>query len=258
MLSLLKADLFRIAKSKLTFISLIIASTLPILMVLLYYGLGKLDEEGYLAQMFSARMLMASVFSLSDNVGLVICVFSAIFVSMDLANGTLRNKVIAGHSRSSIYLSHVVASVIYNVIVISVYAGLTLLFGSLILGFGGDMSSEEIKSFVFSMVTGMTTFVYVATISSFFGLVVGSVAPSIIFTVLFCLLLSLVTGVVSLIDYSNFKYIVYFIPTFANGNALGVTVVDNTLFIEAMVSYGAFSVLNVFLGIVLFTKKDLK
>lgn len=52
------------------------------------------------------RSLEDYYFQFAHVVGLFIAVFSTIFLSREYSDGTVRNKVIAGHTRRDIYLSH--------------------------------------------------------------------------------------------------------------------------------------------------------
>ena len=272
MLSLLKADLFRIFRGKLARIGLIIATALPVLIVFMYYGIelsmeSMADGEDVTMELFSVASMIKSAFSVSDNIGLVIIIFSVIFVSLDIANGTLRNKVIAGHSRTTIYCSHLLASIIYNLIMITVYASITILL-TLLLFKQPSFSAEELKGLIYSVIIGIATYVFMATVTTFLALILGSIAPSIILTVAFTMVIAFVTMIFYVVfqfgmfeDMERFeplKYVLYFIPLFANGSTLAATEVNSTVFLEGMISYVLFGGLNVFLGLLAFNKKDLK
>lgn len=273
MLSLLKADLFRIFRGKLARIGLIISVVLPVVIVLIYYAADAslasiTDGEDVTFGLFSASSLIKTSFSVSDNMGLVIIIFSVIFVSLDIVNGTLRNKVIAGHSRTSIYCSHLLSSIIYNLVMIIIYTSITTLLTLLLFKRNNPFSADEIRGLVYSIILGLVTYVFVATVTTFLALILGSIAPSIILTVAYTMVIAFVTMIFFLIfqwgaieDAERFeplKYILYFIPLFANGSTLTVAEVNNTVFIEGMVSYLLFGGLNVFLGLLAFNRKDLK
>ena len=60
-------------------------------------------------------------------------VFLGIFVGTDYSDGTLRNKILIGHSRFSIYLSKLVVCTIADILLHLVYLMLTLILGWLFL-----------------------------------------------------------------------------------------------------------------------------
>ena len=263
MLSLLKADFFRIYKGKLARIGLIVATVLPILMVLMYYGVNELNaaltEEDMMGMdLFGATTLIKTAFSLGYNIGLVIIIFSTIFVSLDMSSGTLRNKLISGHSRTSIYCSHLITTMIYNVVMIVIYASITTIFSFIVFKNGRDLPAEEIKSLIYTVIIGIFAYVFIATVTTLLSLVIGSVAPSIIITTVYTIGISLVTTVLLMINYSKFEHIVYMIPLFVNSQAIAITGINDTMFIEGMISYLIFGGLNVFLGLLEFNRKDLK
>lgn len=263
MLNLVKADLFRIIKSKLAIVSLIIVAATPILVVGMYYGISLMmnvmDDSGELGLFINAKILMANSFSVSDNVGLVVPVFASIFVALDVSNGTLRNKVIAGHSRTSIYFSHLICSILYSVVMIVLYATLTTLLGLAFFDYGVEIDANEIKNIIYTIINGITTFAFMATIATLFALIIPSVAPAIIFTVLVAVALSLAAGISGLLigASENAKHFVYLIPTYATSTSLLGTM-DETVFLEGMASYAFFGGLNIYLALLVFRKKDLK
>ncbi len=260
---LLKADLFRIRKSKLSFISLILAVAVPLFIVLMYFGINKLfnsDDMGGLGfDLFNVRTMFASSYSLTDNVGLVLPIFSAIFVSLDVTNGTLRNKVIVGESRTRIYLSHLISAILFNVLIITLYAAFTMLFGFIFFDWGVELKGEEVTRLIYIIIIGTLSYVYVASITTFLSLVLNSTAPAIIFTVLYCLVLGIACSVIQLINYESFKYLVYLIPTFSNGTSIIINPeINNVMFFEGLASLILFTALNTVVGITLFKKKELK
>ena len=273
MKQLLKADLYRMRKSRLSRIALILACAFPVLVVLLYAGLQALGDLGSdLAEtgLFNANSIIGSVYSLTNNIGLVVPAFAGILACSDYSNGTLRNKVIAGNRRSSIYLSHLVVSILFSVGIITIYAlvstGLSLLF----FPFSKGAEQTFVRDIVFFVVYGTATFAFVATLSTMLAMVLRSTAPTILFTILFTVLLSVLTTVLSLIDYSSFRHVIYCIPTFAGNflsigslNVLDLLVQTNAaskelIFAEGMLSYLFFGTLHTVVGLLIFQKRDIK
>ena len=276
MKQLIKADLYRVLKSKLTLVTFILVTAFPVLITLLYLGLQFISSlEADLAgevvsELISANMLMSSAYSLTNNVGLILPAFAGIFVCMDISHGTLRNKVIVGKSRTSIYLSHLVVSILYNVAAITLYAAITSGLALLFFKYRTRPGTDVTKQILYWAVNGTMTFIFVATISTFFGLVVRSTAPTIIFTIVLTMGLSMISSVVSILDYEKFQYAVYLIPTFTSSSftldsmSLGAIFGPvneppiDVMFWEGVASYAFFGTLNTVLGILIFRKKDIK
>ncbi|MBQ9468106.1 MAG: ABC transporter permease [Clostridia bacterium] len=273
MIRLLKADLYRVLRSKLTLIALLLAVGFPILTVLLYSGLkliGGIAEDPALGSLFSANTIIGTVYSLSNNVGLVVPAFAGILVCLDYSNGTLRNKVIAGNRRSQIYLSHLTVSILFSVVIISVYAllmaGLALIFFPFTVDPAVDLGLEI---FWFIM-NGTLTFAFMATVSTLFAMIFRSTAPTIIFTIVFSIALYALTSVLMAIDLGNFKYAAYFIPTFSGNffslssfGALGMfgqtaEASKWLMFAEGTASFFFFGAVNTVIGLYFFKKRDIR
>lgn len=271
---LLKADIYRVVKSRLSLIALILAAAFPVLIVLMYAGIraigGMDDPELGMDMLFNANSIIGSVYSLSNNIGLVVPAFAGILVCMDYSNGTLRNKVIAGNRRSAIYLSHLIVSILFSVIIITIYAAVTAGLALLFFPFrteGFENLGQEILYFV---VNGTMTFVFMATFTTMLAMVTRNAAPTIIFTVVFAIALFAINSVIMLIDYEKYKYAVYFIPTFGgnfftlnNFSLLGLLsdapdVPKDLIFTEGMLSYLFFGIVNTTIGLLVFRKRDLR
>ena len=271
---LLKADLYRMWKSRLTLIALILALAFPLFMVLLYVGIramsGLGDEMLDAVSMFNANTVIGSCYSLTNNIGLVVPAFAGILVCTDYSNGTLRNKVIAGNRRSEIYLSHLIVTILFSVVIMTIYTGMTTVFSLLFLPFQRDPSMNLAREVLYFVSYGTMTFVFIATVSTLFAMTFRNAAPTIIFTIVLALLLMILDTVVSLIDYSKYRYIIYAIPTFGANfftlNNMSITALFSTaaqdpgpiLYAEGMLSYVFFGVVNTVIGLLVFCQRDVK
>ena len=269
---LLKADFYHLRKSRLTLIALILAVAFPVMIVLMYKGINLLsgiDEVSEGGSLFSANTVIGSVFSLTNNLGLVLPVFAGIIVCLDLSNGTLRNKVIAGNRRSAIYLSHLLISMLFLVVVIAVYAIVTTALALLFFPFSRDAAMNLGLEIVYFLVYGLASFAFIATVTTMVALTFRSVAPTIIITIVFSIALYLLNTVLMLVDFGSFRYAVYFIPTFAanhlnlNGGLLSILgptgdASKELIFAEGMLSYLFFGSLHTLLGLLIFKKRDLR
>ena len=273
MSGLLKADLYCVMKSRLSKIALILSVSFPVVMVLIYVGIRMIsglggDEVG--DTLFNANSVIGSVYSLSNNIGLVIPAFAGILVCSDYSNGTLRNKVIAGNRRSEIYLSHLIVSIIFSVVIITIYAAVTAGLSLAMLPFNREVMKDLGKEVLYFVLNGTMTFAFIATVSTLFAMTFRSMAPTIIFTIVFAMALYVVNSVVMLTDFEDYKYVVYFIPTFA-GNVFNLSsfslaglinwsreISIDLVFVEAMLSYLFFGSVNTLIGLLAFRKRDVR
>lgn len=61
------------------------------------------------------------LFSSASMIGIALAIFIPLFVGTDFSDGTIRNKVIVGHSRKSIYFSNLIVSIATGFIITAVH-----------------------------------------------------------------------------------------------------------------------------------------
>ena len=262
---LIKANFFRVLKSKLLIISLIIAVALPIFTVLMFKGLevtmgDALEGVGAAIGAGGARNLLGTSYNLSNNLGLIIPIFAGVFVVTDFTSGCLRNKIIAGQKRGAIYLSHLIVASIYAVVLVTIYALITLGFGSLILGYAETIkiNGGEIWYLVKLFISGTLTFIFVASLSTLIAMSTRSLPLTIILSLTAAIIIGVITQILALTiqggDPNNIEKFAGLIPSYS------ATKIDtsDTVFIEGLISCTLFTTLNTVLGIILFKNKDVK
>lgn len=270
---LLKADIYRVLKSRLTLIALILVLAFPVLIVFLYVGIRALSgldaDMGGMDMLFNANSIIGSAYSLTNNIGLVLPAFAGILVCMDISNGTLRNKIIAGNRRAEIYLSHLIVSILFSVVMITIYTAMTAGLALLFFPFNTDPSMDLGREILYFIATGTMSFVFIATVSALFAMTFRSVAPTIIFTIVLSIALMAINSVLLLVDYQPYRYAVYLIPSFTgnffNLNSFSLTGLiaqgeetsRGLMFAEGMLSYLFFGIVNTVLGLLLFKKRDI-
>lgn len=260
---LLKADFYRILKSKLFLIVAIIAVGLPLLTVLVYLAVDKIlvvsaDYTGISGLNMSGRALISESFVLSSNIGIILPIFITIFIAMDVSNGTLRNKIIAGRSRTVIYFSHLISASVISATLALVSALLFMAFTCLVFGYGAPMDGAEVVRLVYFLVTGVLTFCFSACISTAITLCVKSSAPAVIISTLVGMGLSIVSSLVHSADPMLNKQWFCLIPTYTNTQFLAGGVFPAASFWLGVLSYLLFGTVITLVGLVLFKKKDIK
>ena len=264
---LFTADMYTIKKSKLTLVMLIIAVGLPIFLVLVTFIMSLFassltsdpTEEALLESMFNAKTLMASSFSMTNNLGLIIPIFSAIIVGADLSSGTLRNKIIAGHKRAHIYLSHLFTMIIYDIVAILIGFGITALLSIALFGYGVEFNNEEVLNLIYFIITGIMAFAFLASLSTLLSLVMKSTPLAIVLVVAITFSISLIAALplLEFFDIEKIKYLMYLVPSYVNTQYASGKI-DTLMFIMSTVSYLFYIALNTLLGIVIFNNKELK
>lgn len=179
MRNLLKADLKRVWKDKLFFILLILAGVFALITPLLYkaiFALMSMEEllemEALLGSQVNSKVLFFTSFSPSNNFGLILPILLAIILCKDFSQGTIRNKVICGKSRTKIYFSLLCTCAIYMFALILAQAILTLAVSLIFFDyqateftagdFGYLMASIALEFVVYLFISALLTFFIVS------------------------------------------------------------------------------------------------
>ncbi len=110
MTRLIKSDYKKFFQDKLFLVvcilAVIFAVITPLLYIVLFAFVGEdpMTEE-MLSGLVSAKGQFFSSFSFGNNLGLIAPLLIGIILCKDFSSGTVRNKIISGHSRTSIFLS---------------------------------------------------------------------------------------------------------------------------------------------------------
>lgn len=147
MLKLLKTDLKRVVKDKLFLISCIIATVFAFFSPLLYKAMFALlgVEDDMLAMMGAAptaKSMLFQAFLPGGDLGLILPILIIIALCKDFSFGTIRNKIIAGYNRATIYLSMLITSFV-------IMGGLMLAYA--LLSFGVSLVLFEYSTVAFSI-----------------------------------------------------------------------------------------------------------
>ena len=100
MSKLLSANFLRLRHSRLFWAGMILMFVFGLLPVLSLYNMHV--RYGY------DTVLDSTLFSYAILIGLVTAIFTSLFVGTDYSDGTIRNKLIVGHTRIAIYLANLV------------------------------------------------------------------------------------------------------------------------------------------------------
>ncbi len=179
MRNLYVTDIKRILKDKLFLVTCILAGVFsavnPLLYKLLFVALGIEDAGG---MMINSKSLFFTAFAPGDNLGLIMPILIAIIVCKDFSQGTVRNKIISGKSRASIFLSHfLTASTVISFIILAhalLTLGISLCFFPYhndpftAADFGYLMTSVGFKMLIYVAIAATVTFI--ATISKNMGI----------------------------------------------------------------------------------------
>ena len=261
--NLLRADFYSLLKSKLTYILIGISAGLPVFMIILYLVINNIlnvdTGDGAISMgVFTGRAVMFGNFSLTNNVGLIIPIFAAIFTLTDIRHGTIRNKIIFGASRVEIYFSHLIVSVVMCVVASLISFAVLAAGSAAFFEYGVEFDKAEAYNFIRCLITGILLFVYVASLSTFLSLVTKSMPLTITFTLLISVGLGLIGALSAFVLDEKYQKLFYIIPTYVSTVVSSSGEITTELFLYGLFSFLFFIALNTVVGIVLFKKNDLK
>ena len=136
---LMKAFFFKTSKDIAFRVTLIIGAATALLMTgiyaildLAFTGAGA-ELEGI--KFLSGQSMLLTSFSPTQNFGIAISINLIIFIYLEFSQGTIRNKIIAGHSKLEIYSSLYLSGLVYAFAILLAYVGLCTVLGSIFGGF---------------------------------------------------------------------------------------------------------------------------
>lgn len=267
MISLLKVDLKRILKDRLFLITCIVCVALALLNPLIYKGLAFFigeDGDDIIGMFTSSKAMFFESFNPANNSGLIASILLGIIVFKDFTHGTIRNKIICGNSRTKIYFSMLISTLIVLWVVILVQALISL--GLSLVFFKYQETAFTVKDFGYFMLSVLFEFILYVFISAFISFLCVWVNNAGLYIVCFVgismalnLFGSLITVYIGLVEYPN-KFLIFlskinmFMSTIiGKGNTYTLSDVLYSV-LPPIIYTGILMVLS----IIIFRKKDIK
>ena len=151
---LLSAEFGRLVKSMVFKISLLFSAGLGLFCVLMRWLDIKKNPDIYANLGIEYSNADGLIFAGGLYLIFVIAVLVSIFVGIEYSDGTIRNKLIAGHTREHIYFSKLIVCMVADSIIHITYILTVLVFGNLLIG-GTTMKATEILLFSIGSVIAM-------------------------------------------------------------------------------------------------------
>ena len=162
MSNLFSAGLYRLRKSKVFWLALIFMAVISVILCVEMARNAVTDPNITFADgMFSNQAVM----------NLVMAVFVTLFLGTEYSDRTIRNKIISGHSRSTIYLAAFLVSSVGGLIIYAVSLGISAGLGSLLLHAAETPSVGKIFS---QALIGALVCLVDAAFFTFFVMVLGN------------------------------------------------------------------------------------
>ncbi len=278
MKGLLKADFSRVFKDKLLIVlgvlAVVFAVTLPLIYAALFHGTGATEDEAIsqmLSGFISAKAQFFASFSLGNNLGLIVPVLLAIVLWKDFSYGTVRNKIIAGKSRASIFFSMFTTASAILIGVMLLHAFLTLGVSLLFFEYQAEeFTSADLWYFLESLGFEILVLLCVSALISFLCAGMKNVGLVIVLYVAFAFALVLVGSILQAVilvlgvipEYEDLVSVLRFFDRINIGSAatyIGTGTsytARDVLYLTLPPVFGLCGFLG--LGLLCFSKKDLK
>jgi len=272
MRNLLRSDLKRVIKDKLFLIAAIIAGAYAFVSPLIYKGVFALLADGEdmleaMGAMPTAKSLFFQSLLPGGDMGLIIPILVIIALCKDFSYGTVRNKIIAGHSRTSIFLSMLITCTVIMCSLMLSQALITLFTSLLFFEYSSvAFSVSELGYLLISILFELLTYVTVCSIICFFCVFMKNAGTSVVMYFTTSFVLALFGSIFMIASMgatpgsatANFLEIMYSTNIFASSAIGGGTSYELKDVLYILIPNITFSALLIFLGIKVFNKKDLK
>ncbi len=184
MSKLLNASFWRLKKNKIFWGVIIITLVIASFMLITRY----LDEVRYNEYNIQSNTIDSLFIKFINIIGFLIAIFTSLFVGTEYSDGTIRNKIIVGHSRKNIYLSNLIVSIVVGITLELIYLFMISIIGIPLFG-NIQMQINEFLIVILDMI--MITVVF-SSIFNFISLLCSNITMSTVG----CLLLILVMYVI--------------------------------------------------------------
>lgn len=197
MTKLLSANFIRLRKSKLFWLAEGIMVGISVFSVINFY----IENHKYpdMSPEYADYLLFAS----AVFIFFVIAVFIGIFIGTEYSDGTVRNKLIVGHTRSAIYLSNLIVCSVFSVIVQLSYMAVILGLGIPLLGNSGEVS---LKQFVKYSVYDFAAIIAVTAIIVLISMLIQSKATASVLAIILTII-CLISSMTVIFNLNNPSYL---------------------------------------------------
>lgn len=268
--NLLATDFRRVFKDKLFWITAILgvvfALITPLLYAVLFHGLDQ-EMMTLMGVTVDAKSQFFTAFHFGDNFGLVAPVLMAIVICKDFSYGTVRNKIIGGYSRASIFGAMFITCGATVFLLMLCHALLSL--GCSLLFFPyqqGDFTIGDFGYLVTSLGLELLCYLFVTALVCCLCVTMKNVGLTVVVYVAVAFLMTLLVSVLqiasALVENETLSKIVEFLCQFNVYYQVGQIGSSDTYTAKQIISVVLSSVVPAValggLGLFCFRKKDLK
>ena len=281
MIRLLHANFYRLKKNK-VFIGIIIITIIASFVMVFNTYQGNIANEKY---NMTKTPIDRTYIIYINIISFLIAIFVSIFVGTDYSDGTIRNKIIVGHSRKNIYLSNLIISIVVGLVLEIIHLTIVTIIGIPLIG----KIQMNILDFLYIILNMILLIIVFSSIFNFISMLCSNVTLSTVGSLLlilimyvFCMSISVVANstkelkiqdfdengnlITQYIEDKNYpgdfnknlcKTVINILPTGQAMELSDVNIDMKEIKIYPLYSLGGIIIINV-LGIYMFNKKELK
>ena len=271
MLNLLKADFYKLKKSKAFWILNAVALAMCIIAVIAskisfdsFIGNSELPDKAQ-AQLSAMAHQASGVWALTTQlpmIPLLVGIFVAIFLTSEFTHGTMKNILSKGAVRIKVYASKFIVCGFVSIVMLIVSWVALAVLGSIVWGFDPQGIASVSKLVVYLLLMSLLTVSYTA-VFTFIAMSIRSNGGTVAVNVVISVMMSVLIGWINLIIGYNVDLTKYWldgpINTLANANSSAILLsYDSEFIVRAVIVAIAWGVAAIAGGMVLFQKRDVK
>ncbi len=214
MIRLLNAGFIRLRKNKLFWLFSIFSIGLALFMV--YKGHSDIKKYG---DIIEVEQLMLNY---STIIGIVMAIFTSLFLGVEYSDGVIRNKISIGHKRANIYLSNLLIITVTSLFSYILFLGIVVIIGMPLFGgitiefsmllmllgcvFATVIAYSSIFTFLAMVISNKTITAIVSILLAFGMMMIALICFNILETPKTIQEVSIVNGETKVEEVSNSKY----------------------------------------------------
>lgn len=275
MSKLIRSSFYKLLRDATFRVTLIIGVALAVFMCLIYLGLDLISGNGTfdcVGDMCNGFNFYTSSLSPTQNFGLTVPINLIVFTIGEFNCGTIRNKIIAGNRKSSIYLSLYITGAIFTISLMAIYFLLSVGLSSAIGGFEGLRTlTQEDKDLLYQYpIMALCTYIFIVSLAVLVSTSIrniGGALPIVIILIMFLYFISFIPSLIGTLGGNEGlqKALVaeqWLNPMhgFGSNGLAGLlpSKMDKSQFISSLITPLYWSVILTGLGMFVFERKDVK
>lgn len=180
MIKILRSSFYKLFKDWTFRITLIIGAVLAVGMNLLYLTIDHLAADS--SMVCNGQSALINSLSPLQNFGLTVPINLIIFTIGEFNFGTIRNKIIAGNKKSSIYIGLFLTGIVFTLCLMTAYVGISFGIGCIFGGF--DPNGMTLYGFVTGdfiwkyLVQAICVYIFLTAFTIFVSTLLRNIGPA--------------------------------------------------------------------------------